>query len=75
MLQLNVQVNSLLTRFHQEVFEIQKRLFWRVHVDESRRNASFATSTRTTDLMDIIFNFLGHGKDNDVLDIIKIETL
>ena len=62
----------LLTSFYQQILEVQKSLFGRVHVNKSRRNAGFPTPTSTPNLMHIIFNLLGHGKYDDVLDVIEI---
>src|SRR5260221_14204308 len=66
--------NILLASFHEEIFQIEESLLWCVHVHKGGRNSSFAATSCSSNLMDIIFDFLRHRKDDDMLNIIEIET-
>lgn len=67
-------MNILLTCLHQQILQIEQRLFWSVHVDESSGNTSLPATTGTAYLMYVVLDLLGHGEDNDVLNIVKVET-
>ena len=65
--------NTLLPRLHQQVLEIQQRLFRRAHVHKRRRDARFATPPRTPNLVHIVLDLFWHGKDDDVLNVVEVE--
>ena len=64
----------LLASLQEKVLQIEQRLLRRVHIDERGRNAGLAATARTTDLMDVVLDLLGHGEDDDVLDVVEVET-
>jgi hypothetical protein len=65
---------ELLSGFHQKVLEIQQSLLWGVEVDECRRDTSFSGTTRSTNLMHVVLNLLGHGEVDHVLYFVEVET-
>ena len=66
---------ALLAGFHKQVLQIQQRLLRRIHVDEGGRDTRLPASSGTTDLMHIIFDFFGHGEDDNVLDVVEVQSL
>ena len=60
-------------RLHQEILEIQQRLLGRAHVDKRGCDARLAAPARAPDLVYIVLDLLGHGKDDDVLNVSKVE--
>ena len=66
---------SLLAGFHEQILEIEERLLGRVHVNERGCDAGFAATARTANLVDVVLDLLGHGEDDDVLDIVEVKTL
>ena len=67
--------DALLAGFHEKVLEVEQRLLGRVHVDERGRDTGLAATARTADLVHVVLDFLGHGEDDDVLDVVEVETL
>ena len=68
------RANALLPRLHQQIFEIQQRLFGRTHVHKRGRDARFAAPARTPDLVHVVLDLFRHGKDDDVLDVVEVES-
>ena len=64
----------LLACLHEKILQIQQRLFCSVHIDKRRCNSGLAAATGTADLMDVVFDLLWHTEDDDVLDIVEVET-
>jgi hypothetical protein len=64
----------LLASFHQEILQIQQRLFWRVHVNKRCCNACLAASSSPANLMNVVLDFFGHRKNDDVLDFTEVEA-
>lgn len=48
--------DSLLLGFHEEVLEIEERLFGRLHVDKCRRDSRLTRPSRPSNLMDIVLH-------------------
>ena len=67
--------HSLLASFHEQVLEVKQRLLRRVHIHERRCNSCLAATSSTPNLMDVVFDLLRHGEDDDVLDVIEVQTL
>lgn len=75
LLQISRGSHIPLLRLHQQIFEIKKCLFGRVHVDERGRDTGLATTTCTTDLMHVVLNLLGHRVVDNVLNLVKVQAL
>ena len=69
------QENALLPRLHQQVLEIQQRLFRRAHIHKRRRDPRPTAPARPPDLVHVILDLFGHGKDDDVLNVVEVEPL
>ena len=68
------KADALLPRLHQQILEIQQRLLGRAHVDKRRRDARLAAPARTPDLVHVVLDLLWHGEDDDVLDVVEVES-
>ena len=66
---------ALLAGFHEKVLEVEQRLLGRVHVDERGRDTGLAAAARTADLVNVVLDLFRHGEDDDVLDVVEVQTL
>lgn len=65
----------LLASFHQQILKVQKCLLRCVHIDKRRRYSCLSASTSPPYLMHIVFDLLRHGENDNVLDVVEIQSL
>mmetsp|Transcript_16312 Transcript_16312/g.37558 ORF Transcript_16312/g.37558 Transcript_16312/m.37558 type:complete len:213 (+) Transcript_16312:89-727(+) len=67
---------NALPRFLQQGLQIQQGHFVAtLVVDKGGGHARFSTAAGTTNAMHVVFNFRGHVKVDDVLNVLKIQSL
>lgn len=66
--------DPLLAGLHEEVLEVEQGLLGRVHVHERGRDPGLPAAARAPDLVHVVLDLLGHGEDDDVLDVVEVET-
>ena len=67
--------DALLPGLHEEVLEVEQGLLGRVHVHERGRDPGLPAAARATNLVHVVLDLLGHGEDDDVLDVVEVEAL